>query len=305
MCDQKNDEDLNELSASDESEPEEQPSRAAFDPELDQDEEDDDDGGGGGGESGVSASFHQTSFSLRGGSSAFSDRSHSIFNCLDNITKVGSSSQKQEHTAHGEFIRPQPPQPSRKTTHPPSTGPTPPKKRGVPDYLVHPEHWTHYSLEDVTESSDQDNRRAAYQFLSSLQQEKQSNSEQSDIQQRMIFCRPTRQPKEQTADQLLPVSEKEKGMHLSHLEEEEGEEGSEREKIGERETERNEEKNKDKDQEEEETRAVGQSEKEKEKRAQREKGEDKEKMEQINPGFYSFRKAKSKIYRKSSKQDDN
>ncbi|KAK2853430.1 hypothetical protein Q5P01_006091 [Channa striata] len=301
MCDQRNgdDDDVNELSASDDSEPEELPSGAPFDPELDQDE--DDDGLGGVGESEVSAPSSQTSFSLRGGSSAFSDRSHSIFDCLDNVSKLSSSSQNQEHTTHVEFVRPQPPPPSRKSSQPPPTSPTPPKKRGVPDYLVHPERWTHYSLEDVTESSDKDNHRAAYQFLSSLQQEKQSNSEQSNIQQRMIFSRPKRPLKEQAEDDLSALTGKEKGMHLSHLEEEEKEEGGERGKVGDRGTDRSKDENEEKD----ETRAVGQSEKEIEKQAQREKDEEEDKMEQVNPGFISFRKTKSKNYRKSLKQEDN
>uniref|UniRef100_A0A3B4XKD8 U5 small nuclear ribonucleoprotein TSSC4 n=1 Tax=Seriola lalandi dorsalis TaxID=1841481 RepID=A0A3B4XKD8_SERLL len=107
----------------------------------------------------ISTSAAQTSFSLKGGSSAFSDRSHSIFDCLDSVTQLTSSSVNQDQVTDGEFVRPQPPRPSRKTSHPPSTDPTPPKKRGVPDYLVHPERWTHYSLEDVSETSEQDNRR--------------------------------------------------------------------------------------------------------------------------------------------------
>uniref|UniRef100_A0A3Q1I137 U5 small nuclear ribonucleoprotein TSSC4 n=1 Tax=Anabas testudineus TaxID=64144 RepID=A0A3Q1I137_ANATE len=105
----------------------------------------------------------QTPFSLRGGSLAFSDRSHSIFDCLD--TQLSSSSLKQDHITNKVFVQPHSSHPSRKTSLPPSTSPTPPKKRGVPDYLVHPERWTCYSLEDVPETSDQDNRRAAHQFL--------------------------------------------------------------------------------------------------------------------------------------------
>uniref|UniRef100_A0A3Q3LN21 U5 small nuclear ribonucleoprotein TSSC4 n=1 Tax=Mastacembelus armatus TaxID=205130 RepID=A0A3Q3LN21_9TELE len=102
---------------------------------------------------------------LKGGSSAFSDRSHSIFDCLDSVTQQTSSSLKRDHATHGEFVHPQPPCPSKKASQPPSTSPPPPKKRGIPDYLVHPERWTHYSLEDVADTSDQENKRVAHQFL--------------------------------------------------------------------------------------------------------------------------------------------
>ena len=44
---------------------------------------------------------------------------------------------------------------------------------GVPDYLLHPERWTCYSLEDVPDSSDADNRAAAHQYLSGLQRRKE------------------------------------------------------------------------------------------------------------------------------------
>uniref|UniRef100_A0A3B5AT09 U5 small nuclear ribonucleoprotein TSSC4 n=1 Tax=Stegastes partitus TaxID=144197 RepID=A0A3B5AT09_9TELE len=100
--------------------------------------------------------FHCVYFFLSGGSSAFSDRSHSIFDCLDSVDQQTSSSLSQESTTDRLFT--QPPFPSRKTSHLSSNCPIPPKKRGVPDYLVHPEKWTRYSLEDVTETSDQDNQ---------------------------------------------------------------------------------------------------------------------------------------------------
>ncbi|XP_022597999.1 protein TSSC4 [Seriola dumerili] len=261
------------------------------------DDDDDDDDDGGRGEAVISTSAAQTSFSLRGGSSAFSDRSHSIFDCLDSVTQLTSSSVNQDHVTDGEFVRPQPPRPSRKTSHPPSTDPTPPKKRGVPDYLVHPERWTHYSLEDVSETSEQDNRRAAHNFLSSLRKERQPESS-CDIQQRMIFSRPNRLLKEQTADQLSAVRGKKRGMHLSHLEEEEGAEGREGGKAGG--TEQSEEETGERDR----RRAVGRPEEGNQKRVQKEQGEE-EKTEEVNPSFTSFRKTKSKIYRKSSEQEDN
>lgn len=294
MCDQKKDhaDDVDDLSASDESEPEEQPFGAPFDPELDHDDDDDIQ------ETEFCAPAVQTPFSLRGGNSAFSNRSHSIFDCLDSVAQKSSSSRSQEPSTDGEFVRPQPPQSSRKTSHPPSASPTPPKKRGVPDYLVHPERWTRYSLEDVAETSDQDNRRAAHQFLSSLQQEKPSESS-CDAQQRMIFSRPKRPLKEHTTDQLSAVTGKEKGMHLSHLEDVEEEGHGEKKKArrggsdqSEEETEEHE-----KDEERERSEAVDSLEMENKKA-------DEQKVEDVNIGFASFRKIKSKNYRKGSQQDN-
>uniref|UniRef100_A0A3B5MJ58 U5 small nuclear ribonucleoprotein TSSC4 n=1 Tax=Xiphophorus couchianus TaxID=32473 RepID=A0A3B5MJ58_9TELE len=88
-----------------------------------------------------SAPAAQSSFSLSGASSGFSFRSRSIFDCLDSVEKRSVTPRNQGNSAE-----------SRKTSHPPSTSPIPQKKRGVPDYLVHPERWTRYSLEDVAES---------------------------------------------------------------------------------------------------------------------------------------------------------
>uniref|UniRef100_A0AAQ4QZ67 U5 small nuclear ribonucleoprotein TSSC4 n=1 Tax=Gasterosteus aculeatus aculeatus TaxID=481459 RepID=A0AAQ4QZ67_GASAC len=110
-------------------------------------------------------SVTQTPFNLRGGSSAFSNRSHSIFECLDSVARLASSSMSQDKSADGVFARPLPPRSLRKTSQPQSICPTPAKKRGVPDYLVHPERWTHYNLEDVEETSDQDNRKCSWECV--------------------------------------------------------------------------------------------------------------------------------------------
>lgn len=297
MCDQKNgDDDVYELSASDESEPEEQPSSAPFDPELDDDDDDDDDDDREVEISAPAAGHRaQSLFSLRGGNSAFSNRSQSIFDCLDSVARLASSSLKRDDVADGVFARPLPPRPSRKTSQPPSSCPTP-AKRGAPDYLVHPERWTHYSLEDVAETSDQGNSRAAHNFLSSLQQRKEQQESPSDsscnIQQKMIFSRPSKLPKEQPAEELSAVRGKEMETRLSHLEEEE-EEGREKEKTGGK---------KDQSVEKAEERARDMS----GDVVQKEKGEEEEeKIEGANPSFTSFRKPKRKNYRKSSGQEDN
>ncbi|XP_032367737.1 U5 small nuclear ribonucleoprotein TSSC4 [Etheostoma spectabile] len=311
MCDQKNygdqgemlnTEDVDELSASDESEPEERTSNAPFDPELDDDDDDDDDYDYGREvEISALAAGHQaqSSFSLRGGSSAFSNRSHSIFECLDSVARPTASSLSQDNVTDGVFARPLPPHPSRKTSQPLSNCPTPAKKRGVPDYLVHPERWTRYSLEEVTMTCDKGNRRAAHNFLFSLQQRKELQESRSDsscdIQQKIIFSRPSGMLTEQPAEQLSAVGGKEE-THLSHLEEDdEDEEGMEeaRNQSVEKAEERARDEEKDK------KGVLGQP--EEKKSGQKEKEEE----EEANSAFPSFRKTKRKNYRKSSGQDDN
>ncbi|XP_034733312.1 protein TSSC4 [Etheostoma cragini] len=302
MCDQKNygdqgemlnTEDVDELSASDESEPEKQTSNAPFDPELDDDDYD----YGGEVEISALAAGHQaqSSFSLRGGSSAFSNRSHSIFECLDSVARPTASSLSQDDVTDGVFARPLPPHPSRKTSQPLSNCPTPAKKRGVPDYLVHPERWTRYSLEEVTMTCDKGNRYAAHNFLFSLQQRKELQESRTDsscdIQQKIIFSRPSGMLTEKPAEQLSAVGGKEE-THLSHLEEDdENEEGMEEA--------RNQSVERARDEEKDIKGVLGRP--EEKKSGQKEKEEE----EEANPRFPSFRQTKRKNYRKSSGQDDN
>uniref|UniRef100_A0A3P8RM29 Uncharacterized protein n=1 Tax=Amphiprion percula TaxID=161767 RepID=A0A3P8RM29_AMPPE len=134
--------DVDQLSVSDESEPEEAPNRK-LDHGGDDDDDDDVDS--------VPAALHkaQDSFSLSGGCSAFSDRCHSVFDGLDSVDRQTSSSLSEDNIR--DILCTQPPFPSRKTSHLLSNRPTP-KTRGVPDYLLHPERWTHYSLEDCVTS---------------------------------------------------------------------------------------------------------------------------------------------------------
>ncbi|XP_029318675.1 protein TSSC4 [Cottoperca gobio] len=322
MCDQKNGsdhgDDVDDLSASDESEPEERPSNDPFDPELDCDDDDDDDEGHGAEvKLSAPAAGHraQSAFSLRGGGSAFSNRSQSIFECLDSVARLASSSSSlnHHHVTDGVFTRPLPPPPSRKTSQPPPSCPTPAKKRGVPDYLVHPERWTHYSLEDVTETSDQGNSRAAHHFLSSVQQRKEQQESPSDsscnMQHKMIFSRPSGLLKEQLTDPLSAGRDKE--TCLRHLEEEE-EEGREKETCLSH-TEEEDEDEKDREKEmaagrrteqkgekaEEKDMKVAVSRPEEKKQVQEEEGEE------GGEAFTSFRKTKRKNYRKSSGREDN
>ncbi|XP_068171292.1 U5 small nuclear ribonucleoprotein TSSC4 [Antennarius striatus] len=299
MFEQKNgddhSDDEDELSASDESEPEEPPSSTAFVPELEDEEEEEAEAcapAAGGGALSV--------FSLRGGSSAFTNRSHSIFDGLDSVARPGSSGPKQGGAvggvSDGVFARPLPPRPSRKTSQAPPSCPTPAKKKGPPDYVVHPERWTHYSLEDVTETSDRGNRMAAHHFLSSLRQSREQQEElggsSGDGQQRVVFSKPRRLLKEH----LSPVRDKEKETHLSHLEEEEEEEelSEEKRKAGGRR----------KDQRDQEGNVDEETEKRPEESKQEQKREEEE-TEEVQPGFTSFRKSRLKNYRRSSGQEEN
>lgn len=291
MCDDKNgrspkSEDENELSASDESEPEEAPSNAPFDPELDGEDDDDDEN-----QSKVTIDDTKqanSTFSLKGGSSGFSSRSHNIFDCLDNMAKMTSSSMGQDNVIDGVFARPIAPPPSRKTSHPPAASPPPAKKRGIPDYMVNPERWTHYSLEDTAETSDQGNSRVAHQYLASLLQKKEEpvmNRDSFTRGEKIIFSKPNRVGKEQPPNK--PEREgKEKSMRLSHLEDEE---------------------------DEEENKAGAQIKLSKENTVDIEKNltsvekedEDEDETQEINSGFVAFKKTHHKMYRKSKAESDH
>ncbi|XP_062271768.1 U5 small nuclear ribonucleoprotein TSSC4 [Scomber scombrus] len=330
MCDQEhaselskilkaNVDDVDDLSASDESDPEEQPCSASFDPELDIDDDDVE----------VRAAVPvagqkvRSPFSLRGGSSGFSNRSHSIFECLDSVAKLASSTLGQDNVIDGVFARPLPPAPSRKTSQPPPSGSTPAKKRGVPDYMVHPDRWTHYSLEDVAETSDRGNSRAALQYLASLQPKKEEPEPDSQgdascsTKQKIIFSKPSLLAKK-PADEPSAGRGQDKKMRLSHLVEEVDEctVGKEKKKgVGRRIDERKEDsvkKTEDTGKEEvkQTTAVISQPEAEEKEKKQKERGvveeeEDvEEKKEQANPSFASFRKRHQKNYRRSSQQED-
>uniref|UniRef100_A0A8C5YU52 U5 small nuclear ribonucleoprotein TSSC4 n=1 Tax=Marmota marmota marmota TaxID=9994 RepID=A0A8C5YU52_MARMA len=89
-------------------------------------------------------------FLLRGVSSTFSQRSHSIFDCLEGAARRGPTSAAP--TGRSDNGGPKrPPMPS---SHPPAADPDPPRVPPLPDYVAHPERWTKYSLEDVAEASE-------------------------------------------------------------------------------------------------------------------------------------------------------
>ncbi|XP_050809699.1 protein TSSC4 [Gopherus flavomarginatus] len=151
-------------------------------------------------------------FHLRGMSSTFSLRSQSIFDGLEGAAKLAVPSMAEDNIIDGRFKRPLPPPTPLSKMAAESLGrqskppPAPKSSPGVPDYVAHPERWTKYSLEGVSESSDKTNRIAAIEFLEGL---KKKGGEQSSAMQdsytpyfnqdpssygagRIIFTKPTK-----------------------------------------------------------------------------------------------------------------
>ncbi|XP_056135047.1 protein TSSC4 [Lampris incognitus] len=285
----------------------------------------------------------QSPFSLKGGSSGFSSRSRSIFDCLDSAAKLTSSQLGQDNVIDGVFVRPLHPPPltnSKKdakcTDQPPlwrdggGTGEVE-GKRGVPDYLLHPERWTCYSLENVPETSDRQNRMVAQQYLHSLQQRtEQKIGQQEDFtpefnqgqntsgcnssHNKIIFSKPSRTAKEQ-ADTMINITGGrvkvedmgKEGMRatakvMDHIKEPAIEKERERGKGM---------SHLDQEEDEEEEISAGNrpslNEERNRKRALLEGGSDEQdaRRKEAKPGFVSFRKLKHKNYRKTSKQDED
>ncbi|XP_062465382.1 U5 small nuclear ribonucleoprotein TSSC4 [Pezoporus occidentalis] len=125
-------------------------------------------------------------FHLRGMSSTFSLRSQSIFDCLEEAAKLSVPSMPEDNVVDGRFKRPLSPTTAAgsmvleslgkqvKAVQAPKTSPA------VPDYVAHPERWTKYSLDGVSESSDKTNRAVAMEFLEGL---KKRGKEQSSATQ--------------------------------------------------------------------------------------------------------------------------
>ncbi|NXT83893.1 TSSC4 protein, partial [Zapornia atra] len=121
-------------------------------------------------------------FHLRGMSSMFSLRSQSIFDCLEEAAKLSVPSMPEDNVVDGRFKRPLPPTTVSSNVVPEGLGKetkpvqTPKTSPAVPDYVAHPERWTKYSLDGVSESSDKANREVAMEFLESV---KKRGGEQS------------------------------------------------------------------------------------------------------------------------------
>ncbi|NWH73215.1 TSSC4 protein, partial [Piaya cayana] len=125
-------------------------------------------------------------FHLRGMSSTFSLRSQSIFDCLEEAAKLSVPSLPEDNVVDGKFKRPLPPTTVSSNMIPESLGKqakpvqAPKTSPAVPDYVAHPERWTKYSLDGVSESTDKTNRAVAMEFLEGL---KRRGEEQSSATQ--------------------------------------------------------------------------------------------------------------------------
>ncbi|XP_061466144.1 U5 small nuclear ribonucleoprotein TSSC4 [Rhineura floridana] len=121
-------------------------------------------------------------FHLKGMSSTFTQRSQSIFDCLEGAAKRAVPSIAEDNVIDGSFKRPLPP-PTILNKMPaenlgrPSKPPTARKSSpAVPDYITHPERWTKYNLDDISESSDKTNRSVAMEFLKGLEKSREEKS---------------------------------------------------------------------------------------------------------------------------------
>uniref|UniRef100_A0A8D0C7M9 U5 small nuclear ribonucleoprotein TSSC4 n=1 Tax=Salvator merianae TaxID=96440 RepID=A0A8D0C7M9_SALMN len=150
-------------------------------------------------------------FHLKGMSTSFSQRSQSIFDCLEGAAKQAMPSMAEDNIIDGRFKRPLPPSSLSSKVSTENLGrqskPSPCSKSSpaIPDYVAHPERWTKYSLDDVSESSDKTNRLIAMDFLEGLKKKKgeQNTSSEAYIQSfnqdpsssgagRIVFTKPTK-----------------------------------------------------------------------------------------------------------------
>ena len=107
-------------------------------------------------------------FHLRGTSSTFSQRSHSIFDGLEGAARLAvpavAPASPGDRGSFRQLLTPSR-QPAAGGPGRATGSPAPPRAPPVPDYVTHPERWTRYSLEEVAEASEQSNRAAALAFL--------------------------------------------------------------------------------------------------------------------------------------------
>ncbi|NXK08221.1 TSSC4 protein, partial [Herpetotheres cachinnans] len=121
-------------------------------------------------------------FHLRGMSSTFSLRSQSIFDCLEEAAKLSVPSMPEDNVVDGRFKRPLPPSTVSGNVVPHSLGKqakqvqAPRASPAVPDYVAHPERWTKYSLDGISEASDKANRAVAMEFLEGLKKRGEERS---------------------------------------------------------------------------------------------------------------------------------
>lgn len=179
-------------------------------------------------------------FKLTGASFGFSYRSRSIFDHLDSAVKLASSPLADDNVIDGTFARPAPPSPPMKPREPERTKKASSTKT-VPDYLLHPEKWTRYDLDDVPETSNRKNSQVAHEFIEGLQNRRRSQEAAarsfrpafnqdhgSSSAHKIIFSKPSHSFKDegQNLHKVDRAKAKEVGLvHLDDKQEEEEEGG--------------------------------------------------------------------------------
>ncbi|XP_030650155.1 U5 small nuclear ribonucleoprotein TSSC4 [Chanos chanos] len=182
-------------------------------------------------------------FTLRGGSTGFSDRSKNIFEHLESAAKLTSNQLGEDNVLDGTFARPAPPSP------PPMAGgksggsqnKKQPPAKSVPDYVAHPERWTRYSLEDVPEINDRKNSQLALQYIQDLQARRRSQETTSESftpsynqdhgsssENKILFTKPSQTTKEESTGGQAFSRDKKREVGLFHLEDRQDEEDGER-----------------------------------------------------------------------------
>lgn len=176
-------------------------------------------------------------FKLTGGSCGFSYRSKSIFDHLDSAVKLASTPLAEDNVIDGTFARPAPPSPPMKPREPDRTKKASSTK-AVPDYLLHPERWTRYDLDDVPETSDLKNSQVAHEFIQGLHNRRRSQEATassfsptfnqdhgSSSAHKIIFSKPSHAFKDEGQNLHKVDRAKTKEVGLVHLDNEQEEEG--------------------------------------------------------------------------------
>lgn len=188
---------------------------------------------------GGDVSSETAKFKLTGGSLGFSYRSKSIFDQLDTAVKLTSSQLAEDNVIDGTFARPAPPSPPIKHREPERTKKALSTKK-VPDYLLHPDRWTRYDLDDVPETSDKKNSQVAHEFIQGLQNRRRSQEaaassfspafnqdNSSSAEHKIIFSKPSQTTKDETQNLPKVDQAKTKEVGLVHLDDEQEEEEEE------------------------------------------------------------------------------
>lgn len=175
------------------------------------------------------SSFH---FRLAGGSLGFSYRSKNIFEQLDSAVKIDSTPMAEDNVVDGTFARPAPPSPPRSVPLKPKESD---KTKKVPDYLLHPERWTCYNLDETPETSNRKNAQIAHDFIQGLRDRKRgldtkpfspsfNQDHGSSSETKILFSRPSQASREEGPSPQKLERVKTKELDLVHLDDGQGEE---------------------------------------------------------------------------------